>query len=132
VDTAKLNKIKQLTGFLPRELKTLRTCLVSGRGFLGYEKEATQQYQQKLVRLCDQLKRNKKIEEFNGFLLKTLSPKYSFDDTPISGSFYDQGLFFYSNNKFECISAVARTALTKYIAEALRYDLKPILSYRVC
>jgi hypothetical protein len=79
---------------------------------------------------CDDSQR----ANYNEFLRQVMLPRYG-GHTQLSGigEFDDKGLFYMPRDGilFECISGLARMALTPLLTEALKHTLPPIDSEKV-
>ena len=104
----KLNEIRDFSNFESERVTAFRN-----RVLLAYEKASEWQR-----------------EEFDKFLLAIMEPKFE-EAKMIPGVFYDQGLFYLSNEGYQFINGLARKAVVPLFAKTLKRPLKPIYSTTV-
>ena len=122
--------LKKCTGFLPREIKSLITF----KDIEEYQSMTEQAYKMRSDRLIEECNDKQKEQYYE--LIRNLFSRSGSVGNPtgmVQSNFYDQGLFYKSNNGtfLYPISDLVKGALFERYYEALEIDLKPVESEEV-
>ncbi len=127
-----MNELQQYTGYLPRELDTLR----DSEDLISFVQARTNEFSARTARVYDEATPRQK-QDYLRFLQTMSLKRYGYQghvmDMKNLGNFYDRGLFYRSPDKgFQFISLPARNSSNYLLSMAMQNNLEPIDSVMVC
>ena len=127
-----MDQLQQYTGYLPRELDTLR----DSKDLLPFINARANMFSARTARVYEEATPREQQDYLN-FLQTMLLKRYGYQghvtDMKNLGNFYDRGLFYKSPDKgFQFISFPARNSTNYLLSKAMRDELEPIDSVMVC
>ena len=127
-----MNELQQYTGYLPRELDTLR----NSKDLLSFVNARTREFSGRTERAYYEATTAQQ-QHYLSFLQAVSLKRYRSQGPVMSmmnlGNFYDRGMFYKSPDEgFQFISLPARNSTNYLLSMAMQNNLEPIDSVKVC